>query len=272
MKILRYSILILFLLTLGIFTVFHLRQKNEDRTYPVITIDGYMLDVTIQATEEELMAGVRAYDEKDGDITDKVIIESISRFTEPGVSIVKYAVCDNDNHVSAASRKITYTDYTRPRFTLSDSLVFGVSQNINIRRLLGAVDSIDGDISNKVIITASEYSSNTPGVYYISAKVTNSKGDMISLQLPVYVEEQSLSAPKIVLEDYLIYRKVNEKYDISKNILSAVDNDQNDLTDQVQVDTNLDLTKPGIYEVHYRVSDASGRKGHSILTVIVEEE
>ena len=29
--------------------------------------------------------------------------------------------------------------------------------------------------------------------------------------------------------------------------------------------------KPGIYEVHYRVADAFERKGHAILTVIVEE-
>ena len=271
MKILRYSVLILFLITLCVFVWFNIAQMNVDDTIPAITIDGEMLDVSITATTADLMSGVRAYDEKDGDITDKVIIESISRFTEPGVSIVKYAVCDNDNHVASASRKITYTDYTRPRFTLSDSLVFGVSQNINIRKILGAVDSIEGDISNKVIITASDYSSSTTGIYYISAKVTNSKGDMISLQLPVYVEEMSLSAPEVVLENYLIYGHVGDTFDIMDNLVSATDFEQNDLTDQVQIDTNLSFAKPGIYEVHYRVADAFDRKGHAILTVIVEE-
>lgn len=271
MKILRYSVFILFLITLCAFVWFNITQLSEDDTFPSITIDKENLEVSITATTADLMAGVHAYDEKDGDITNKVIIESISRFTEPGVSIIKYAVCDNDNHVASASRKILYTDYTSPRFTLSDSLVFGVSQNINIRQLLGAVDSIEGDISNKVIITASDYSSSTTGVYYISAKVTNSKGDMISLQLPVYVEELSLSAPEVVLENYLLYRQVGDEFDIMENLISATDFQQNDLTAQVQIDTNLSFDKPGIYEVHYRVSDAFERKGHAILTVIVEE-
>lgn len=271
MKILRYSVTFLFLITLVLYVCFNIRQMSVDTTVPVITIDEEMLEVSITATDDELLYGVHAYDEKDGDITDKIIIESISRFTEPGVSTVKYAVCDNDNHVSSASRRITYTDYTSPRFTLSSSLVFGVSQSINIRRLLGATDSIDGDITNKVIITASDYSSSTVGIYTISAKVTNSKGDMISLQLPVYVEDLSLSAPKIVLENYLVYLGVGDEFDIEENLVSASDYDGNDLTYDVQLDTNLDLSKAGIYEVHYRVSDYAERKGHAILTVIVEE-
>ena len=94
---------------------------------------------------------------------------------------------------------------------------------------------------------------------------------MISLQLPVYVEEMSLSAPEVVLEDYLIYRQVGDEFDIMGNLISATDSQQNDLTAQVQIDTNLSFSKPGIYEVHYRVADAFERKGHAILTVIVEE-
>ena len=58
---------------------------------------------------------------------------------------------------------------------------------------------------------------------------------------------------------------------IMENLISATDFQQNDLTAQVQIDTNLSFDKPGIYEVHYRVSDAFERKGHAILTVIVEE-
>lgn len=271
MKILRYSVTILFTITLAVFVLFNIRQLGMDDTVPVITIDGELLDVSIAATDTELMSGVSAYDEKDGDITDKVIVESISRFTEPGVSIVKYAVCDNDDHVSSATRRIVYTDYAPPRFTLSSSLVFGVSHSINIRNLLGATDSIDGDISKKVIITASDYSSSTTGIYTISAKVTNSKGDMITLQLPVYVEELSLAAPEIALDSYLLYLKVGDEFDPASDLLYARDHEQNDLTADVSLDTDLDLSRPGMYEVHYRVSDAYERKGHAILTVIVEE-
>lgn len=271
MRVLRISVSVLFVVVLLLFSLFKIQQRSVDTTYPRISIENDMLEVSIDATTEDLLQGVTAYDEKDGDITSKIIVESISRFTSPGVCVVNYAVCDNDNHASSASRKITYTDYTGPQFTLSGSLVFGISQNINIRKLLGAVDSIDGDISDKVIITAHEYITTAAGVNYISANVTNSKGDMISIQLPVYIEDINLSAPKISLEHYMLYLHVGDTFDPAENLLSAVDENGVDVRDNVRIDTNLDLSTPGIYEVHYHVDDASERRGHAILNVIVEE-
>lgn len=271
MRILRTSVTVLFVIVLVIFCIFRIQQLSADTTYPVIKIEDDLLEVSIASTTEDLLKGVTAWDEKDGDITHKLIVESISRFTGAGVCVVDYAVCDNDNHASSASRKIIYTDYTPPRFTLSGSLLFGVSQNMNIRSLLGAMDSIDGDISDKVIITANDYSSIVAGVNYISAKVTNSKGDMISLDLPVYVEEINLSAPKITLEHYMVYLKTGDSFDVEGNVISAVDAGGVSLEDQVHTDTNLDLNTPGVYEIHYRTEDTLGRKGHAITTVIVEE-
>ena len=271
MKILRICVSALFVIVLILYAGFLIQQKSADKTYPVITIDSEMLHVSLDATPEELLTGVTAYDQKDGDLTHKIIIESISRFSEPGVSIIKYAVCDGDNHAASASRKITYTNYEPPRFSLSDSLVFGISKNINIRSLLGAYDLIDGDISNKVIITANEYTTNVAGVYYVLAKVTNSKGDMISLQLPVFVEELSLAAPTITLNEYMTYLKCGEDFDINANLVSAYSVQGTNLRDAVQTDTNLDTDTPGLYEVHYRVTDDFGRVGHKVLMVVVEE-
>ncbi len=270
MKILRLCVSLLFIIVLVTFIIFQFYQLRVDKTIPQITVEGERIEVSLDSTNEDLLIGVSAYDEKDGDITDKVIVESISRFIEPGVSVVRYAVCDSDNHAAYATRTIIYSNYKPPRFSLSDSLVFSISQNINIRNILGAVDSIDGDISHKVIITANEYSANIPGVYYISAKVTNSKGDLITHQFPVYVEERSLSAPKIELGQYISYISVGDSFDIEGNVLSAVGAGGEDLKGTVDIDTNLDTSKPGMYEIHYRVSDGAERIGHEIAIIIVE--
>jgi hypothetical protein len=148
--------------------------------------------------------------------------------------------------------------------------VFSISQNINIRDILGAIDSIDGDKSSKVIITANDYTANIPGVYYISAKVANSKGDIISHQFPVYVEDRSLSAPQIELNQYIAYLKVGDDFDLSGNVLSALGAGGEDLAGQVSIDTNFDPQKPGVYEAHYRVTDGAGRIGHEIVIIFVE--
>ena len=269
MKILRFCVTSLFIVVLVIFILFQFQQLSVDKTVPQIAIPDGVLEVGLDVKTEDLLQGVTAHDEKDGDITDKIIVESISRFVKPGTSVVKYAVCDSDNHVASATRTIVYANYTPPRFQLSDSLVFNISQNINIRSVLGAVDSIDGDISSKVIVTANEYTANIAAVYYISAKVSNSKGDMIVQQFPGYVEESSLSGPEIELNEYMVYLGVGEEYDILGNVLSAVSADGTDLTGQINIDTNFDPSAPGMYEVHYRVSDSMGRVGHEILLIIV---
>ena len=271
MRILRICVAVLFVIVLCVFAFVMIRYKNVDKTYPVITLDSDTISVKLGATDEEMLDGVHATDGKDGDISDRVIVESISRFKERGVSVIKYAVCDSDNHVTSATRDIIFENYTSPRFTLSSSLIFGISKPINIRSIIGARDAIDGNISNKVIITAEEYSSTTAGGYTVSAKVSNSKGDMVSLDLPVYVEEIALSAPVIELRQYLAYLKVGEKFDVQANIVSALDQTEIDLASSVTVDTNLNTSKAGMYEVHYRVTDSEDRTGHAFAIVIVED-
>jgi len=271
MRIMRITVVALFAVTLLLFVFFYVQTFGIDKTVPVIEIPSGILEVSLSADSNELLQGITAYDKKDGDLTDQILVESISRFTEPGVAVVYYAVCDSDNHVGSASRKIRYVDYTAPKFTMNESLVFSTVETPRVLKILGAMDVIDGDISNKVIITATDYVSSTAGTYTISAKAANSKGDVIYIQLPVYIEEQSLSAPKLELRDYLIYLPVGSTYDLSANLLSALCSTGEDLRAQAIIDTNLDLQTPGTYQVHYYATDAQGRRGHSVLTVVVEE-
>ena len=129
-------------------------------------------------------------------------VESISKFIEDGVSIVTYSVCDDDNHATSATRKIRFVDYTDPVFVIKQSLVFGLGEEINLPSHIGAYDCIDGDISDKVTITATDYNTNEEGVFKVSLKATNSMGDSIYMELPVYIEDRSYSASQIDLSDY----------------------------------------------------------------------
>ncbi len=271
MKFLRIGVSAVFLVTACLFLVSFIRSRSADTTRPVIEIDTDLLTISLQAEDEELLSGVSAFDEKDGDLTDRIIVESISRFTEPGVAIVTYAVWDDDNHVASASRKIRYEDYTSPRFTMSDSLVFSGVEAPQVLDRVGAVDVIDGDISGKVVIAGTDYVSNTLGVYHISFKAFNSRGDRIYLELPLYIEDISVSAPTIELKEYLIYAKPGDILDVAANVKRAAAADGTDLSGSVQIDTDLDLTTPGTYQAHYYAADSLGRRAHTILTVIVGE-
>ena len=269
MKYFRIAISALCILSICLYAIFFIKEKSQDKTYPVITIDEEIIDVSIKVTDEELLKGVTAYDAKDGDISSKIMIESISKFVEHGVSIVTYSVCDNDNHATSATRKIRYTDYTEPVFVIEESLVFPLGQKVNIQSCVGAWDCIDGDISDRVIITATDYNTNEVGAFNVSLMATNSKGDTIYMEVPVYIKDVSFSAPKIDLSDHLVYSKVGQEVDLVSYVRSAVDKYEQPVN--VLIDTNLDINKPGTYEAHYETQDTDGRRGYAIMTIIVEE-
>lgn len=270
MKYLRIGVSLMCVLSLAVFAVFYVKEQQKDTTYPEITIDGEIIDISLKMTEQELFKGVTAYDEKDGDITDKLIVESVSKFIEEGVCVVTYSVCDDDNHATSATRKIRFVDYTDPVFVIKQSLVFGLGEKINLAAYIGAYDCIDGDISDRVIITATDYNTNEEGVFNISLKATNSMGDSIYMELPVYIEERSYSAPQIELSDYIVYAKAGEEIDLREYIISAIDKeDQAGM--KVLIDTNYKPNVPGVYEAHYETTDSDGKEGHAVLTIIVQE-
>ncbi len=271
MRILRIGTCAVFAMILAVFLIFYIQEKrNTDATWPIIMIEEQLIDVSLQPTDEELMKGITAYDGKDGDITEKLVVESISRFTEPGISTVTYAVCDSDRHVSVAARKIRYIGYVSPRFYMNRSLVFSVAELPDIGGVLGAKDSIDGDISDRIIITASDYTSNTIGVFGISAQVSNSKGDTIYLDLPIYIEDISAAAPKITLSKYLVYLEAGENFDPVTYLDFAAAEDGTELTAAVWTESSLDSNTEGVYSVHYYVTDSAGKQGHTVLTVLIE--
>ncbi len=272
-KILRIVVVAVFLVVFSAFSYFYIKNYIEtDNTIPVITLNQDIIRVKVNAKPEDLLKGVSAYDEKDGDLTDEVIVESVSRFIDKGICKVTYAVCDSDNHVTTATRKVEYTDYESPAFSLSRSLCFSTYEAVDIKNSVDVNDCFDGSLKNHLLISSNDFSSATAGVFSIDFSVTNSKGDAVKLTLPLIVEDRSLSAPKIELNSYLMYSPVGAEIDVDENILSAADSAKNDLTQDVIVDTNLDVNVPGTYIVHYYVSDIKGNRGHSTMYVIVESE
>lgn len=272
MKRLRTVTVIVFAAVLCVFAWFYLNEKHHaDTTCPAIRVEPDTLEVSIHDGADKLLEGVTAWDAKDGDITAKVLIESVSQFAEDGSCTVTYAVADADRHVAKNTRRLCYTDYTPPRFIVSQSLAFPVGTVLKLSSLVGAVDCIDGDISDRVLVTAVDYQANSVGVFSLSLQVSNSKGDAAYLELPIYVEERNLRAPVIALSDYLVYVQKDETPDFASYITS-VSSAYSTLDDNgVLISEDYQPDTPGVYSIHYYAWDVLGNEGHTVLTVVVEE-
>lgn len=116
MKRLHRALIIVFILSAALFgAAIAYKYYNTDTTIPEIRFDEDTLSVSVKDGRDALMLGVSAYDKKDGDITDKLILESVEMGKNGEVSAT-YAVCDADNHVVTRTRTIIIRTMCRPAF------------------------------------------------------------------------------------------------------------------------------------------------------------
>ena len=202
---------IIWLVTVILVTVLYLgyqaaENKKEDSSVPFFVMEKDSLEVSIHDGDEVLLQGITALDEKDGDVTDSILIEKISNIYGGGKRLVTYVAFDGDNHVTSTEREITYTDYTSPRFSLTGSLRFRSGSTINLDEIIKVTDCLDGDISDKVKIQLeSSISSRVTGIYEIIYQVTNSAGDLAELPIQYEIYQPQANEVTLNLREYLIY-------------------------------------------------------------------
>ena len=236
-----------------------------DHTPPVITVPDTVIQTSVQAGDENLTHGVTALDDKDGDVSDKVIVEKISGIFEENKTTITYAAFDSAGNVSKAQRTMQYTDYAHPRFSLSAPLIFRAHSGFNLFSAVGASDMLDGSLTGHVkgTLVSEGQTLDEPGTYQVEFRVTNSLGDTVHLTLPVEVNGRGRTQEDPQLTAYLVYRKVNTPFD--PMVYVGAEDKERPLT----VTGNVDMSKPGTYTVNY-VDQRGEGYGKTRLIVVVE--
>ena len=125
MRWIRTFIILFFILAAAVFGVSRVQEFRErDETIPVITSDREILEIPCDYTQDQLLKGLTAYDEKDGDLTDEIVAGNFSRFLSPGLCNVTYVVFDSSDQPGTLTRQVRFSDYHSPEFTLTEPLVF----------------------------------------------------------------------------------------------------------------------------------------------------
>ena len=274
MRIVRTALIIVFILSLGTFGISEfLEMQNQDTTLPEITSDREVLEISCDYTEEDLLAGLSAYDETEGDLTSQIIPGSFSRFIEDGVCNLTYVVFDSSDQPASLTRRVRFTDYHSPRFTLSQPLVFAVQEGSYTEAMnrLGAEDMLDGDRDDWIVQTDTDVNYQMEGSYTMTVEVTNSFGDVSTAALPVHVVNPERQNLNISLSAAIVYIGVGENVDPDAYVAGVTDAEGGSLdTDIVSASSNVDPETPGCYEIHYQASGGDGQSGETWLTVIVE--
>lgn len=262
---------------------------HTDTDAPQIKInDTQLLQISVQDPKSALLQGVSAVDEQDGDLTGRLVVESMQLINESGLIEVGYAVADSAGNVAKATREVQYTDYEKPKFSLSRPLVFDEHDSLDIMADVGAEDVLDGDIQHRIrATTLSEDSINNLGTHYVHFQVSNSIGDTSELIVPVEVQKSDRFDADLTLTDYLIYLPVGAAFQPNAYLENFIHRDEitylgnglpKDFSVKVTGSVNTDVA--AVYTLEYRVTYTVRHQtnpdydqkftGYSKLIVVVE--
>ena len=228
-----------------------------DSCPPVISCAQDTVAVSVRDGGRQLLSGVTASDDRDGDLTARVQVTGVSKLVGPDTARVSYAVFDDAGNMGTLTRYVRYTDYRRPVFRLEKPLIYGSGETLSLARRLFAEDSVDGDLTGKIRVSAMNISNSAEGTYTLTAQVTNSLGDTARVSLPVIIRASSRTT--VQLDGYLVYVERGGEFDPDSHIVGTVSG--------VVIDGEVDTQTPGTYYVSYSRADGSGAV---LLTVVVE--
>lgn len=261
----------------------------EDHEPPVITCESDNISLSVKAEESELLKGVSAKDNEDGDITPSIRISSMSHFVEKGKRIITYAVFDKANQVTTAQRTVEYTDYVSPKIHVTKPLRFstkGMSMAKVVENMT-AEDCLDGDLSNQIYATwENSIYVFEEGTYSATLQVSNSGGDVCAVPVEVVIvddkDDEEVKKNYPVLSNYVLYTSVGKEVDLYSNLTGITSGSQELLfaanagnlktsPGDVAIKSHVDYSNPGVYPVEYEYVNSSGIKAVTKLFVVVEE-
>ncbi len=280
MRILRLLLLIIFIITSVFFGVFQYRAYTDrDINKPEISSTEEELHLSVNSSIDDLLIGLTATDDVDGDVTKTLVVAGKSNFIEEGMIRVDYAAFDSHNNIGTYNRRVVYDDYHSPRFSSKDPLITR-SEISSDFSFLEAQDVLEGDISNKIKIIYDSSTTDSSTEFPFTAEVTNRYGDVEKLDLSLDVvtnKEYNRQCP--ALSDYIIYVPVGSEADLSSYIIGirqgdiVLDFEETDYyIEEVEINDYTDYERPGIYMAEFALRVSYSTYVESKMIIIVTED
>ena len=154
---------------------------TPDITAPVITLKGESETIVAQGSSYT-DPGVNATDDRDGDLTDKVVVagDQVDTFV-PGVYNITYNLTDAaGNQAEEVVRKVTVqaADILPPLLSLKGQATVYITQgDVYTDAGATALDERDGDISSSIVVAGADFDANVPDEYIVTYNVADAAGN-----------------------------------------------------------------------------------------------
>ena len=234
---------------------------RQDRKGPEITIaESKKNSYTADMTTEDLLEGVKAVDERDGDVSASLTVENVYPNEKGDEVTVVYVAKDNSNNVTKVTYHMTSEEnlmgFTSGARTSSDNTDTDTDTDTDADaetdEALQDENEIDSEDEEESEITEEEKAQERE----------EEKIDQLNPQDPrFYLNTYYVEIAKGTQIDRLSYVK-----DIQDDKDST-----SDLYRKIQITGTVDVNTPGTYELTYYVVDSNGNASNgAVLTIVVK--
>ncbi|MCD7808747.1 MAG: DUF5011 domain-containing protein [Erysipelotrichaceae bacterium] len=241
-----------------------------DKTAPVLssTGDGYAIEVDVDGSED-ITNYITATDNVDGDVTTFIETDKDLDTSKLGTQTIAVSVSDNSGNTTTQTYEFSITDTQAPVITLTDgeTVTVDYGSSFDYTDYVSVKDNYDKDVDVSVDGSINTKSDETQT---LTITATDSSNNTTTETLKVKVED--LTAPTITLSKTKVTITAGNSFSAKKYLSSAKDTKDGDLTDEVDIDSNVKTSKAGTYTVTYSVSDKAGNKTSKTLTVTVKKK
>lgn len=236
--------------------------KGPEITFTEKTPTTYDSDMN----DNELLAGVAAVDDKDGDVSSSLTVESVYQVDDSHV-VVTYTAKDSSNNITKQKHEMEMDSKSIKKASDSSS-DFGVKTDEADAVTTGEETEVaeETDISDSEDVTPTVSETPTPTPEVDEAEAEKEKQEAEANAMPS-------QNPKIYLTDYLVKVPVGTSVDLLSYV-SEIKDDSDDiyaLWRKVQITGEVNSAVPGTYKCTYYVIDSQNNiSNNAVLTVIVE--
>lgn len=231
---------------------------NTDRKAPEISFNDTGITYREGMSNAELLQGVTAYDEAEGDVTDSLTIESVFS-VDNKEAVVIYVAKDSKNNLVKTKRIIPCVIQDEERAENKED-----SQEA----------SSDGSSSQDVVsddTSLEDAAEETPA--------PEPTGQALSEEEAAKEEQEALAdampagSPRIYLTDYVVHISAGTSVDRLSYVKEITDDTDDifELYRKIQIEGDLNANIAGTYECKYYVIDSNGNQSNvALLKFIVE--
>ena len=241
----------------------HLRLLGTN-TAPTIKVKNSNITIN-QGAKFNPLDYVTASDVEDGNLTSEIKVKSSNvNVNKPGTYQVTYEVTDQDGVETDASITVHVNAY--PTINAGNIVVQEGDKNFDPLKGVTADDLEDGNGVDKVTVKLSNVDVDKPGTYQVTYEVTDKDGATTDKTVSVLVN----AAPTIEAGN-IVVQEGDKNFDPLKGV-TADDLEDGNGVDKVTVkSSNVDVDKPGTYQITYEVTDKDGATTDKMVDVTVEQ-